>query len=170
MITSLLQEHTFFVWTWTENNFIVLRNWKSMLYWSIQIKSHVICALFGDQCQGKIFHQKLKFRFAGMFLLMLIDRAPWAIIIVGSNIVLKHEAATKFGFWSSVLARQFWTKILIINLLKFYHALPRCQESWTILSKTFWAVQNCSGVIGWIISKDEPGGPLLVTPLFSTYP
>ena len=46
-----------------------------MLYWSIQIKSHVTCALFGDQCQGKI-HQKLKFRFAGMFLLMLMDRAP----------------------------------------------------------------------------------------------
>lgn len=52
-----------------------LRNWKSMLCWSIQIKSHVICAQFGDQCQGKN-HQKLKFRFAGMFLLILIDRAP----------------------------------------------------------------------------------------------
>ena len=50
-----VQEHTlFYFWTWTEYNFIVLRNWKSMLYWSIQIKSHVICALFGDQCQGKI--------------------------------------------------------------------------------------------------------------------
>ena len=143
-----------------------------MLYWSIQIKSHVICALFGDQCQGKIFHQKLKFRFAGMFLLMLIDRAPWAIIKFGSNIVLKHEAATKFGFWSSVLARQFWTEILIINLLKFARLFLDVKR---VLSNTFWAAQNCSRFIGWIIASRKSvvypcSLPLYSVPIPSYFP